>query len=113
MSNPLIILLINTLGVIITSYIIPGVTVSNVFIAFVVALVFGIVNTFVRPLVLLLTLPLTLVTFGLFIFVINALMVALTAAIVPGFKVNNFLSALLFSIVLSVINWVLYIIYPS
>jgi putative membrane protein len=68
------------------------------------ALALGLVNAFVRPLMILLTLPLTVVTFGLFLLVVNALMLWLVAALVPGFRVQGFGSALLGSLLLTLLN---------
>jgi putative membrane protein len=68
------------------------------------ALVLGLVNAFVRPVMVLLTLPLTVVTFGLFLFVVNALVLWLVAALVPGFRVQGFWAALLGSLVLTLLN---------
>ena len=70
----------------------------------VVSLVLGAVNTFIKPLLVLLTLPLTIVTLGIFILVINGVLVLLVGSIVPGFHVQSFLSAVLFSIVVSIIS---------
>jgi len=75
--------------------------------AIVVAVVLGIVNTFIKPILLLLTFPLTILSLGLFYFVINALMVLLVSAIVPGFKVSGFFWALIFSLVLSIVSFFL------
>lgn len=73
----------------------------------VIAIVLGFINTFVKPVVKLLALPVTLLTVGLFSFVINALMVLLCAWLVPAFEVDGFWPALLFSVVLGVVSWVL------
>lgn len=102
----LINLILTSLAVVIGDFLIPGVALSSFWLAIVVGLVLGIVNTLVRPIVLLLTLPLNILTLGLFTFVINALMILLTAAIVPGFVVTGFWSALLFSIVISLIKMI-------
>lgn len=83
---------------------VSGVSIDGFGTALLAALVFGIVNACVRPLMILLTLPLTILTFGLFLFVVNALMFRLAAAIVPGFNVTGFGPALLGSIVLSLLN---------
>jgi putative membrane protein len=99
--------LISAVAVLISAYILPGVTVEGFFAALVTALVLGLVNAFLRPLFLILTLPITIVTLGLFYFVINALLIMLTGAIVPGFEVRNFWWALLFGLVLSIVNSVL------
>jgi len=97
-------LLVNGLAVLITSYILPGVHVGNMITAIIVAAVLALLNFFIKPLLVILTIPVTIVTFGLFLLVINALIILLTAHIVPGFKVDGFWWALLFSIVLSIIN---------
>lgn len=91
-------------AVMVAAYLLPGVHVENVWTALVVALVIGILNTFIRPLLIILTLPITLITFGLFLLVINALMVLMASHLVPGFGVDSFGWALLFSIVVSFIN---------
>lgn len=97
--------IIGALAILIASYIVPGVTVTPT-IAFVVAVVLGALNLFIRPIVLLLTLPLNILTLGLFSLVINALLVLLTSYLVPGFLVIGFWEAFLFALVLSIINWV-------
>ncbi|OGY46599.1 MAG: hypothetical protein A2840_02845 [Candidatus Buchananbacteria bacterium RIFCSPHIGHO2_01_FULL_47_11b] len=96
--------LVYTVAILITAYLLPGVILDSVFAAVVAALVIGIINTFFRPLVLILTLPLNIVTLGLLTFVINALLIMLASAIVPGFGVVNFWWALLFSLVVAIIN---------
>lgn len=100
-------LLLNALAVIIAAYLLPGIKVANFFTALVVAIVLGIANIFIKPLILLLTLPINILTLGLFTFVINGLIILLVSAIVPGFQVQNFGWAILFSIVLSLVNAVL------
>lgn len=100
--------LIYAVAIIITSFLLPGVVVSGFLVALVVAVVIGGVNAFVKPFFVLLTLPLTFLTFGLFLFVINALLIMFAAWIVPGFQVAGFWWALLFSVVLSIVNSVLY-----
>jgi len=97
-------LLVSTLAVLISAYILPGVKVDGFLTAIVVAIVLGIVNMFIKPVLLLLTFPLTILSLGLFYFVINALMVLLVSAIVPGFKVSGFFWALIFSLVLSIVS---------
>lgn len=83
------------------AYILPGVSVKSFGTALIVALVLGLINLFIRPLIAFFSLPITIITFGLFAFVINALMILLASAIVPNFKVNGFWNALLFSLLLS------------
>jgi putative membrane protein len=97
-------LIISTLAVLISAYILPGVKVDGFLTAIVVAVVLGIVNIFIKPILLLLTFPLTILSLGLFYFVINALMVLLVSMIVPGFKVSGFFWALIFSLVLSIVS---------
>jgi putative membrane protein len=105
--------LISTLAVIIAAYLLPGVSVRSFWTALLVALVLGIVNAIIRPIFVILTLPLTVVTLGLFLFVINALLILLTSAVVPGFEVQGFWWALLFSLVLSIISWALHKIFAA
>jgi putative membrane protein len=81
-----------------------GVQVENWGAAFIAAIVLGLVNAFIRPLMILLTLPLTILTFGLFLLVINALMLQLAAAVVPGVRVRGFGAALVGSILLTILN---------
>lgn len=99
--------LVSGLAVLITAYLLPGVRVTGFFAALVTALILGLINAFIRPLLILLTLPLNILTLGLFILVINALLIMLAAAIVPGFSVQGFWWALLFGVVLAVIGTVL------
>jgi putative membrane protein len=99
--------LIRAVAIVITAYLLPGVRLSGFLAALVAAIVLGLVNTFIRPLLLLLTLPLNILTLGLLTFVINALVILLTSALVPGFNVAGFWWALLFSLVLSIINYAL------
>lgn len=100
----LINLLISTLTVLIAAYVLPGVEVTSFMDAFVVAIILGVANAVLRPLLLLLTLPITILTLGLFTFVINAFIILIVNALVPGFAVASFWWALLFSIILSLIN---------
>ncbi len=106
--NILINVIINGLAVFITASILPGVSIDNFFTSIMVAVVLALVNTFIKPILILLTLPVDILTLGIFIFIINALLVLLVSAIVPGFRVDNIWWALLFSLVLSLISSVLY-----
>lgn len=98
---------LSVLAVMITAYLLPGVKVENFFVALVTAVVIGIVNAVLRPILLILTLPVTVMTLGLFALVINALLILLVSSIVPGFSVANFWWALLFSIVLTMVHFFL------
>lgn len=100
--------LVATIAILIAAYIVPGATVT-VAGALVLAIVLGILNLFLKPILFILTLPINVLTLGLFSLVINALLVMLAAAIVPGFAIAGFWSALLFSIVLTLVNWVFHL----
>jgi putative membrane protein len=99
--------LIMATSIIISAYLIPGVTVSGLFTALWVALFLGIVNVLVRPILILITLPINILTLGLFTFVINAVLVLLASSMINGFHVKGFWIAMLLSIVISIINYVL------
>lgn len=97
-------LLVNGLAVGLTAYLLPGVAIENWEALLVATIVLGILNTIVRPILHLLTFPITLITLGLFSIVINALMVWLASNVVPGFVVDSFFWAITFSIVLSIVS---------
>lgn len=99
--------LISTLAIIIAAYLIPAVEVETLVAAFIAALVLGLINMILKPILVILTLPINILSLGLFILVINAGLVLLTSMIVPGFNVVGFLGALLFSVVLSLITFAL------
>jgi putative membrane protein len=104
--------LVNAAALMLVAYLYPGVTVESFGAALIAALVLGLVNAVVRPLLVLLTLPVTLLTLGLFLFVINALLFWFVAEVVGGFHVAGFGAALLGSILFSVItlltSWILF-----
>lgn len=102
--NGIIRFLLNGLGVLLTAYLLPGVHVEHYGYALLVALVLAIVNTIVKPILLVLTIPITFITFGLFLLVINALMIQLADWFVDGFEVDGFWWALAFSLILSLFN---------
>jgi len=97
-----------TIAVFVTAYVIPGVTVTSFFVAFVVALVLGIINIFLKPILMIFALPINILSLGLFTLVINALLVMLASKIVDGFVIDSFWWALIFSLVLSLVHFVLY-----
>ena len=97
--------LISALSVIVTAYVVPGVRVANFWTALVAALIIGLINALIRPLILLLTLPVNIVTLGLFTLVINALMFWLASSIVKGFDVANFTAAFLGALVFWLVSW--------
>lgn len=92
------------LALLFTAWIVPGISFANFQTALLAAFVMGLVNLFIRPIILILTLPLNLLTLGLLTFIINALMFLLVAKIVAGFIITGFLAALLGSILLSIIS---------
>ena len=97
-------LFINTLAVLTGAYLLKGVRVDGVMTAVVVAIVLGLLNTFLRPILILLTLPITLITMGIFLLVINALMIILAARLVPGFQVQSIWWAMGYSLVVSIVG---------
>ena len=100
-------LLLNGIAIIVAAWLVPGLDLSGPGSALVAGVILGFVNAIVRPVLFLLTLPLTLVTLGLFIFVLNAACLALTAALIPGFTIDGFIPALIGSLVVSVVSWML------
>jgi putative membrane protein len=104
MKSFLLHLLLTAIALLVVANLVGGVQVSGFGAALIGALMLGLVNAFVRPVMILLTLPLTIVTLGLFLFVVNALMFWLVAALVPGFQIRGFGAALLGSLLLTVLN---------
>jgi putative membrane protein len=96
--------ILSAVAVLFTAQILPGVQVSGIVDALLVALVLSFLNTFLKPVLLILTIPVTLITFGLFLLVINAVIIVVADALLDGFNVNGFGWALLFSLILSIIN---------
>jgi putative membrane protein len=107
MTGILIRWLITTLAILAVPYLISGVRVESFGSAMLTAAILGILNAMVRPILILLTLPLTILTLGLFILVINALLFELAGAIVPGMYVASFWSAFFASIIVSIVSWIL------
>jgi len=95
--------LVTAVAILIAAYLIPGVTITLMG-AIVLAVVLGIINVFFKPVITLLTLPINILTLGIFSLVVNALLIMLAAMIVPGFSVDGFWSALFFSIVVSLVT---------
>lgn len=99
--------LLNSVSVYATAKLLNGVEIKNFWSAVFVAAMLALVNIFIKPILLFLSLPITIITFGLFVWVINALLIMLVDAVIDGFKVKNFGWALLFGMVMSVISWAL------
>jgi len=98
----------NAVAILLIGYLLPQVvTVDGVMAALAAAFVLGLVNAVVRPLFVLLTLPVTVVTLGGFLLVINGVLLLLVSSFVPGFHVNGFLAAVVGSLLLSVVSWIL------
>jgi putative membrane protein len=103
----LLVWLINALALIAVAYLMPGVSVSSFGAALVAALVLGLINAVVRPILVLLTLPVTLLTLGLFIFVLNGLLFWMVGTWLEGFEVAGFWSGVFGAILFSLVSWAL------
>jgi putative membrane protein len=99
--------LANALAIFLAAAIVPGIEIRGVLAALGAGLVLGLVNAVVRPVLLVLTLPLTLVTLGLFLFVLNGLCLWLTSLLVKGFEVHGFWAAVFGALIVSVVSWLL------
>jgi len=97
--------LVITAAILLASAFVPGIQVASFPTAVLAACVLGVINIFVRPILVLLTLPLSILTLGLFYFVINAFLLKLAAYFVPGFEVDGFISALGGALIISVVSW--------
>ncbi|MBF0552956.1 MAG: phage holin family protein [Nitrospirae bacterium] len=96
-----------TASVLVAAYLLPGVRVRSFGSALVVAMAIGILNAVVRPVLIILTLPLTILTLGLFLMVINAIIILIVGSIVKGFEVRGFFTAIWFSVILTITHWIL------
>lgn len=101
------------LTILVTAHIVPGFIVNNFASALLAAVVLGILNVLVWPLLAILTLPITLITLGLFLFVLNALVLMFGAALVPGFSIEGFWPAVLGGIVLTLLGWIVKAVFSS
>jgi len=106
--NLIIRIFVTAVLVMLISHFMRGVHVASFTTSIIVAIVLGLLNIFIKPILILLTLPVTLVTFGLFLLVINALMILLCTEIVGGFAVDGFWTAVFFSIILSILQSIMY-----
>jgi putative membrane protein len=100
-------ILVTAVAVYVAAYLLPGVTITDIKTTIIVALVLALLNTFIKPILVILTIPITLLTLGLFLLIINALMVKWAAGLVDGFQVDGWLSALLVSIIVTVVSYIL------
>jgi len=101
-------LLLNALAVVILSYVLPGVGVDSMLTAIIVAIVLSVLNFLVKPILVILTLPITILTLGLFLLVINAIIILLTSNLIDGFQVTSFWWAIIFSLLLSFLQAILH-----
>ncbi|MFO7286653.1 MAG: phage holin family protein [Gammaproteobacteria bacterium] len=106
MAGFLVRLLINALGLWVAASVVPGVAFDGTGTLLLAALLMGVVNALIRPIVIVLTLPLTIVTLGVFLLVVNAAMFALVAWMLPGFSVEGFFSALFGWLIVSIVSWI-------
>jgi putative membrane protein len=100
-------LILGGAAVLISAFLLPGVHVSNFFIGVVIAASLVLLNLILKPLLIILTIPITILTLGLFLLAINAIIILIAASIIPGFYVDGFWWALLFSLILSLFNTLL------
>lgn len=105
--NLLIGWLVSGISIFIAAKVIPGVSIQDLSTALIVAIVLGIINTFLKPILTFLTLPITILTLGLFSLILNALLILLASNLVAGFHVSGLFAALLFGLVLSIVNSIL------
>lgn len=101
-------LVVNAAAVFLAANLVPGIAVSGFGKALLAGLILGFVNAIIRPILFILTLPFTIVTLGLFIFVVNAICLALVAWVVPGFTIHGFWAAFFGAIVISLVSWLLH-----
>jgi putative membrane protein len=99
--------LILTSAIILASYMLDGIEIKGFFSAFFAAAVLGILNALFRPILIVLTLPINILSLGLFTFLINALMLKMASSVIPGFEVHGFWTAIFGSLVISIVSWLL------
>lgn len=97
--------LVNALALLGAAYLVPGISISSFYTALMVALILGLINAVIRPILLVLTLPINILTLGLFTFVINGLLFWFVSTFIKGFMVSGFLSAVVGALVVSVLSW--------
>ena len=100
-------IIVNAVAAFLAARFLPGIHIADAKTALLVAIVLALLNTFLKPILVALTIPVTIITLGLFLIVLNILMVLLAARIVPGFSVDGWLTALLFSLIVAVVSYIL------
>lgn len=106
-------LLINAAALYFSTWLVPGVSIENYWKAILVVIVLALLNVFVKPILKFISFPITILSLGLFALVINTLIILICSFIIGSFKVDGFVSAFLFSIVYSVISWIIGLILPK
>lgn len=106
--NVLIRLAINVLALFVVEYLVPGFHLAGIWTGVVAAITIGLVNTFIRPILQIVALPLSILTFGIAAFLINVFLLWGTAKFVPGFTIDSFTTAIISAIVLSLVSWFLH-----
>ena len=101
-------LAINVFALLVVEYLVPGFELANLWSAIVAAVVIGVVNTFIKPILQLIALPVSILTFGIAAFLINVLLLWATSKVVPGFAIAGFTTAIIASVVLSLVSWFLH-----
>lgn len=96
--------LVSALALLIAAYVVPDITVDNIYIAIIAAVILGLLNLVVRPILIILTLPITIVTLGLFILIINTALFLFVASFIEGFTVNGFWAGLIGSLIVTVVS---------
>jgi len=100
-------LAINVFALFVVAYLVPGFILTGLWPAIVAAIVIGVVNTFIKPILQIIALPISLITLGISAFLINVALLYLVSFIVPGFRIANFMTAIIASVVLSLVSWFL------
>lgn len=105
--------LVNAAALYITAWLLPGISIAGTGALFLAALVIGLINSVIRPVLLIVTLPITVITLGLFYFVLNGLLLYLAAALTPGFALSGLLTAIVGALVLSIVATLLHLVVPG
>lgn len=103
--------LIASVAIIFTGFLVPGVTVASFWTALWLAIFLAVINIILKPILIVLTLPINILTLGLFTFVINAILILIASSVIKGFEINGFWVAMLFSVVLSIVSYVLNVVF--
>jgi len=100
-------ILINTISILVVAYFLPGILLHSAFDAFILAVVLAVLNALVKPVLAILTFPITILTFGLFLWVLNGLMILLADFLIDGVEVRSLGTAMIFSLLIGLLNWIL------